>query len=67
LLEYLACSKGSRFRRLDLAISTTIGDEAVSNVVDVYIGYLRSKIDRDHETKLIHTRRGMGYVLAESP
>lgn len=34
-----------------------------SNVVDVYIGYLRNKIDRDYPTKLIHTRRGMGYVL----
>jgi len=39
-------------------------DESVSNAVDVYIGYLRSKIDRDHNPKLIHTRRGMGYVLS---
>lgn len=38
-------------------------EENSSNVVDVYIGYLRNKIDRDFEPKLIHTRRGMGYVL----
>ena len=31
--------------------------------MDVYIGYLRNKIDRDHPVKLIHTRRGLGYVL----
>ena len=33
-------------------------DEVSSNVVDVYIGYLRNKIDRDFATKVIHTRRG---------
>src|SRR5436853_204553 len=31
--------------------------------VDDYIGYLRSKIDKDFEPKLIHTRRGQGYLL----
>lgn len=39
-----------------------IGD---TNVVDVYIRYLRSKIDDDFEVKLIHTVRGVGYVLKE--
>lgn len=34
-----------------------------SNVIDVYIRYLRKKIDDGHETKLIHTVRGAGYVL----
>ncbi|HZX48210.1 MAG TPA: winged helix-turn-helix domain-containing protein, partial [Nitrospirota bacterium] len=34
-----------------------------SNVVDVYINYLRNKIDKDHEHKLIHTVRGAGYML----
>ena len=42
-------------------------DEASSNVVDVYIGYLRAKIDRGFEPKLIHTRRGQGYVLTDEP
>lgn len=36
-----------------------------TNVVDVYIRYLRKKIDEDFDTKLIHTIRGRGYVLRE--
>jgi DNA-binding response OmpR family regulator len=35
----------------------------MTNVVDVYINYLRKKIDKDFETKLIHTVRGVGYLL----
>jgi len=34
-----------------------------SNVVDVYVNYLRNKVDRGFEPKLIHTVRGVGYVL----
>lgn len=37
--------------------------ESSSNVVDVYIRYLRKKIDDDFDTKLIHTIRGVGYIL----
>jgi DNA-binding response OmpR family regulator len=37
--------------------------DALTNVIDVYINYLRNKIDRDFEPKLIHTVRGVGYVL----
>ena len=39
--------------------------DALTNVVDVYINYLRNKIDRDFEPKLIQTRRGLGYVLVD--
>ena len=35
------------------------------NVVEVYINFLRKKIDRDFYPKLIHTKTGMGYVLKE--
>lgn len=42
-------------------------DESSSNVVDVYVGYLRNKIDKPFDTKLIHTRRGLGYVLSADP
>ena len=35
-----------------------------TNIVDVYINYLRAKVDRDFESKLIHTVYGLGYVLA---
>jgi DNA-binding response OmpR family regulator len=37
--------------------------ETFTNVVDVYINYLRNKIDRDFEPKLIHTIRGVGYIM----
>lgn len=37
-----------------------------SNVIDVYIGYLRRKIDNDFDTKLLHTVRGIGYALRQS-
>lgn len=39
--------------------------EGASNLVDVYIRYLRKKIDTDFDKKLIHTIRGIGYVLRE--
>ena len=37
--------------------------DALTNVIDVYINYLRNKIDRNREPKLIHTVRGVGYML----
>jgi DNA-binding response OmpR family regulator len=36
-----------------------------TNVIDVYINYLRRKLDQGHKTKLIHTVRGKGYILKE--
>ncbi len=39
--------------------------DSFTNIIDVYVNYLRKKIDRDFETKLIHTVRGVGYVLKE--
>lgn len=41
--------------------------DALTNVIDVYINYLRNKIDRDFEPKLIHTIRGAGYMLKDEP
>jgi len=38
-----------------------------SNIVDVYVGYLRRKIDGEGEPPLVHTVRGAGYVLKEEP
>ncbi|MNC82815.1 Transcriptional regulatory protein PrrA [compost metagenome] len=38
-----------------------------TNVVDVYIRYVRKKIAQDNSNELIHTVRGIGYVLKESP
>lgn len=42
-----------------------IGFETTSNSLDVYIGYLRRKVEREGEPRLIHTVRGVGYVLRD--
>ena len=38
-----------------------------TNFIDVYINYLRKKVDRDFEPRLIHTRPGMGFILTDKP
>lgn len=40
--------------------------DSFTNIIDVYVNYLRNKIDREYDKKLIHTVRGSGYVLKES-
>ena len=67
LLFTLIKNKGKVLSRIDLLenawdISFNLG----TNVVDVYINYLRKKIDADFEPKLIHTVVGMGYILKEA-
>jgi DNA-binding response OmpR family regulator len=37
--------------------------DSFTNIIDVYVNYLRKKIDRDFATKLVHTVRGVGYML----
>jgi heavy metal response regulator len=64
LLEYLMRSKERVVTRT--MIAEHVWDhsfDTVTNVIDVYVNYLRKKIDADHESKLIHTVRGVGYVL----
>ena len=39
--------------------------DSFTNIIDVYVNYLRKKVDKDHAKKLIHTIRGVGYVLKE--
>lgn len=64
LLEYLAHRHGQVVSRSEIWDHLyDQHDEAASNVIDVYIGYLRNKLDRGFEPKLIHTRRGQGYML----
>jgi len=66
LLEYFLRNKGQ-------VLTRTLINEHVwgyrfdtgTNIVDVYVNYLRSKIDRGFDKKLIHTVRGVGYVLRE--
>ncbi len=66
VLEVLIRNKGIVLSResIEDRISAT-DSESNSNVIDVYIRYLRKKIDEDHAVKLIHTVRGSGYVLRE--
>lgn len=64
LLEYMMIHAGEVLSRERLEqISTNFDYEGYSNVIDVYIRFLRKKIDDGHDQKLIHTIRGFGYVL----
>jgi DNA-binding response OmpR family regulator len=64
LLEYLARRAGETVSRTEIWEHLyDFGSQTVSNVVDVYIGALRRKLDRPGEKSLIQTRRGLGYVL----
>ncbi|HEX7512072.1 MAG TPA: response regulator transcription factor [Candidatus Methylomirabilis sp.] len=67
LLEYLMRNAGRVLTRT--AITEHVWDydfDSGTNVIDVYVNYLRKKIDASHEPKLLHTVRGAGYVLRES-
>lgn len=64
LLEYLALNCGRVISRTELVEHIYDSDsERDSNVIDVYVNYLRNKIDRGFHTQLIHTVRGAGYLL----
>ncbi|MDD3442487.1 MAG: response regulator transcription factor [Sulfurimonas denitrificans] len=66
LLEYLA--RNSKKLLTETIIKENLSDMAeisMSNIVNVYIYRLRNKIDKGYEPKLIHTVRGLGYMLSE--
>lgn len=66
LLEYLMQNAGKVVSRT--MISEHVWDinfDTFTNVIDVYVNYLRNKIDLGHKKKLIHTLRGRGYILKE--
>ena len=67
LLEYLMQNKNIVLSR-DQILETVWGYNYVgdTNVVDVYIRYLRNKIDQPFQQKLIYTVRGVGYQIKES-
>lgn len=66
LLEYLAVRAGQTIARTDMWEHLYEFDSAASsNVVDVYIGYLRKKLELPGKPPLIHTIRGRGYRLGE--
>lgn len=64
LLEYLAMRAGQTVSRTDIWQHLyEFESDASSNVVDVYIGYLRKKIEQPGRPPVIHTLRGRGYML----
>ena len=66
LLEYLIRNRGVILSREQIENNLWNYDYAGgTNVVDVYISYLRKKLDSGHDRKLLHTVRGMGWVLKE--
>lgn len=66
LLEYMMRNKGVVLSREKIENHIWNFDyEGGTNVVDVYVRYLRRKIDEDYDKKLIHTVRGRGYVIKE--
>ncbi|MCX2477080.1 response regulator transcription factor [Pedobacter sp. MC2016-05] len=64
LLEFMAKNKSKILSRIDILESVwDIDFNLGTNVVDVYVNYLRKKIDKHADQKLIHTAVGLGYVL----
>ena len=66
LLLYMMQNKGRVLSRAEIAekVWETIFDTG-TNFIDVYINYLRKKIDKDYPVKLIHTRAGIGFIFKE--
>lgn len=66
LLEYIARNKNRILTRTMIAENVwEYQFDSLTNIIDVYINYLRRKIDKDSSKKLIHTVRGVGYMLKE--
>lgn len=68
LLEYLMLNHNQVVTRTMISEHVWNEDfDSFTNVIDVYIKYLRNKIDSDFKKQLIHTIRGVGYILKEQP
>ena len=66
LLEYLMRNKNKVVSRADIAINVwDIDFDTNTNVIDVYINYVRNKVDKPFNKKLIQTQVGMGYILKD--
>jgi two-component system, OmpR family, copper resistance phosphate regulon response regulator CusR len=67
LLEYLVRNKNRVVSRADIALNVwDIDFDTKTNVIDVYVNFLRKKLDKEFDQKLIHTQVGMGYILKDS-
>jgi len=68
LLEFLAMRSGEVVRRSEILDHVwDYGYDGMSNVVDVYVGYLRKKIEKPFKSKVIRAVRGVGYILEPRP
>jgi two-component system, OmpR family, copper resistance phosphate regulon response regulator CusR len=68
ILELLLSNKGKVFDRMNIAEKIWgFSFNSGTNVIDVHINSLRNKIDKGFTKKLIHTKKGFGYVLSEEP
>jgi len=66
LLEYFLRNPGKVIARSELARNVwNIDFDTGTNMVEVYVNYLRKKVDRNFSKKIIHTQFGMGYILKE--
>ena len=66
LLEYLLRNKNKVVSRADIAVNVwDIDFDTNTNVIDVYINYVRNKVDKQFDQKLIQTHVGMGYILKD--
>ncbi|MFN0047965.1 MAG: response regulator transcription factor [Cytophagales bacterium] len=64
LLEYLMRNQGKIVSRVEISEKVwDINFDTNTNIIDVYVNYLRNKVDKKFSPKLIHTVVGMGYVL----
>lgn len=67
LLEYFMRNKNRVLSRVDILEQVwEVNFDTGSNVIDVYVNYLRNKMDKPFDSKLIHTVVGMGYMLKDS-
>ena len=67
LLEFLLLNKNKVVARHEIAMNVwEIDFDTNTNVIDVYINYLRNKVDKPFDQKLIQTQVGMGYILKEN-
>ena len=65
LLEYLMLNAGRRVTRAMIIEHVwNLSFDTGTNVIDVYVNYLRKKVDQGFEKRLIHTIRGVGYELS---
>jgi two-component system copper resistance phosphate regulon response regulator CusR len=64
LLEYFLRNQEKVLSKAEIAESIwEVEDENSSNLIEVYVNYLRKKVDKGFSSKLIHTQFGMGYIL----